>query len=1731
MDWLKKVSSSFKGINVIASFLMLAVLSACGGSDSGFVDNGSGTGGGGTTNITTVTLSISNASVDAANPANVTATVADNNGPISGVVVTFTTTLGVLDPTSGTALTDANGQAVIEIHPGDVEGAGEITGSISSGEAGRVGFSSAGDGTAIAGKVLTISSSTVTISSATPATLTVTVTDGGVAVAGEVITFSTSLGVLDPASGTALTNASGQAQISLAAGTEEGAGLVTATASSGESTFIGFETAGDGSIAGGRALVVSIDNNSVDAANPRTVTAIVTDDGTPVANEVVTFTSTLGVLDPISGTALTDAAGTATITLAAGTVEGAGVVQATLATGEVNNVGFTTAGDGTSLGGRSLVITIDNPFVDSANPRNVTATLLDAGTPVANEVVTFTTTLGVLDPLSGTALTDAAGQAVIVLAAGTVEGAGVVTATVATGEADTLGFNTAGDGTDLGGRSLVVTVDNPSVDAANPRTLTATLLDAGTPVANEVVTFTTSLGVLDPLSGTALTDAAGQATITLAAGTVEGAGVATATVATGEADTLGFSSAGDGTNIGGRSLVVTIDNPSVDDANPRTVTATLLDAGTPVANEVVTFTTSLGILDPTSGTALTDAAGQATITLEAGTVEGAGVVTATVATGEADTLGFNTAGDGPVSGSLSLAIAIDNPAVDDANPRTLTATLLDGGVPVANEVVTFTATLGALDPASGTALTDAAGQATITLTAGSIAGAGVATATISTGEADSLGYSSAGDSTPVGTRSLNITIDNPAVDAANPRTLTATLLESGSPVANEVITFTSTLGTLNPASGTALTDAAGQATMTLLAGNVEGAGVATATVATGETDNLGFSTAGDGAGTGITVTLELTDTNGAILDPRQISTTTPGRVEATVTGITQPVIVTFSTDLGSIPVPTAITDAGNVATVDIFAANSLGAGTITGSLVTGETGNLVFSIGTSSLGIGTSVLVAGVPDDAIEVPGAAISAGGTASLSVTIWDTSTNPATVFTDAVDVSFSSACSNLASPTAQIDSPVTTINGIANSTYLAQGCEGDDIVTATANAGGVVLSATGTVTINTAAASNIEFVSATPENISLKGVGGTESSTVVFRVLDSNGIPVSNQDIDFSLSTDVGGIALSPVSATTNLQGEVQTVVNSGTVHTSVRVKASINGSSPEIFTQSNLLVISTGIPDQDSFSLSASVFNPEGWNLDGEEVSITARLADAFNNPAPDGTAVTFTTEGGSIEPSCVTTAGVCSVTWTSQNPRPEGQVLGLVNDGPTVITGTIDIGNGIDFTTNTISFSVAAGGASDTILLNSNFTSKATLLVAIEAQIINSTVLVGSGKDDFLELISTDNEDITIANIATGSGVTADEIVGIADGTTYYNDLLTFSGTVDINGGIDFTTNDIAFDITTTDGTDSVTINSNHASGTAIVNDINGQLLNSSVVVLEDASSGVLVVTSPTRLTVNFVDNGGTATALSQLGIADGNRFPSRVNSASPQTVKFMGQKYGGRATITATAIGEESFPDLNGNGVFDASEQNAFLGNAGESGTDVNGVPYDLKEMFVDHNEDGIYNPQSVVGNANGETGGEIETFEDFDVDGVFDVEDGLYNGSLCGDTPANCSATQSINVRGELVLVMSGSNPRFVTNVPTSGTLSITGDGTAAASVTIADLHNQPMPAGSTIEFVASVGSIVGPDSFTWPSTNRNGGLSFGVTVKGVASQTLSGPLLVTVTTPSGVVTSYTVATISITP
>ena len=311
----------------------------------------------------------------------------------------------------------------------------------------------------------------------------------------------------------------------------------------------------------------------------------------------------------------------------------------------------------------------------------------------------------------------------------------------------------------------------------------------------------------------------------------------------------------------------------------------------------------------------------------------------------------------------------------------------------------------------------------------------------------------------------------------------------------------------------------------------------------------------------------------------------------------------------------------------------------------------------------------------IGISSANVSAGGSTSLTVSLVQ---SDGTLYTSSASITFNSACIAAGTAAIQPQASATTTTGIVTVTYAAKGCSGSDVISATTTIGALSYSASGTVTVAQAAIGSISFISATPTNIALKGTGDAsrpESSTVVFKVLDASGGPRSGTPVDFLLNTTVGGITLTPVtaSATSDSQGLVQIVVNAGTVATSVKVTATISPpavSSP-ISTQSSQLTITTGIPTANNFSLAVGCYNVEGLTPDGTTTTVTASLADRFQNPVPDGTAVTFTTSHGAIGPQCTTTtsggiSGVCGVTWRSQGSRnpllgaPPGRVALLAS---------------------------------------------------------------------------------------------------------------------------------------------------------------------------------------------------------------------------------------------------------------------------------------------------------------------------------------------------------------------------------------------------------------------------------------------------------------------------------------
>jgi hypothetical protein len=263
-------------------------------------------------------------------------------------------------------------------------------------------------------------------------------------------------------------------------------------------------------------------------------------------------------------------------------------------------------------------------------------------------------------------------------------------------------------------------------------------------------------------------------------------------------------------------------------ASPGILQVTVTDVnGTPIVGLVVSFyTNERGI--PYPGSALTDSNGVASVGLFAGSVPGADTASAKITTSSGDfsaTVGFYTKGDQPKTKLISLAL--ESTELELGADTTMTATVTyEDGEPVPNSSVSFSTTLGSVNPAAAATASD--GIALSTLNAGHVAGRGLVRA-------------SANFSVAYETRTIliSLVLESIELDLGANTLMTATVAyDDGTPITNTNVTFSTTLGSVSPA--TATTDSGGIAISTLSAGQVAGTGIATAS-ASGTTKSTNFT--------------------------------------------------------------------------------------------------------------------------------------------------------------------------------------------------------------------------------------------------------------------------------------------------------------------------------------------------------------------------------------------------------------------------------------------------------------------------------------------------------------------------------------------------------------------------------------------------------------------------------------------------------------------------------------------------------------------------------------------------------------------------------------------------------------------------------------------------------------------------------------------------------------------------
>ncbi|MDC3189381.1 hypothetical protein NQU96_06485 [Pseudoalteromonas elyakovii] len=592
--------------------------------------------------------------------------------------------------------------------------------------------------------------------------------------------------------------------------------------------------------------------------------------------------------------------------------------------------------------------------------------------------------------------------------------------------------------------------------------------------------------------------------------------------------------------------------------------------------------------------------------------------------------------------STGTKFSATNP-VRESNPGTITATLMVGQTPLVDKLISFTTNYtGKIIPEIGTQNTDENGEASVDLSSGEYKGAGQVIATYSDDSGNtfttSATFYSSGDDALVENAEAELDIKllkgcSTEWDANRSTTsLETTYLTSGCTVVNQ---FSS--------------------------------------------DEL------------IDVMVKVTDTSSG-------------------DGI-DGIIAELSTDLGGLLPESgkALTDNFGFAILKLQPGANSGAGEVT---VTAKsvTSSKAFEIATAELSVEISNGLYNKFDDSgnvIDDEFVPLAAGATTVITVTIYDAAGD---LYVSPLDVEFTSGC--VQRGLSVMDETATSISGVATATYRSISCNTSkgDTVTATVLTGGTPKVIPVNVPVSAAEVSAIEFVEASTNVLALKGTGGVsrqETSQLTFKLIDENGNVAKQKRLDFRLSSTNGGISLSEVtdasgfshaSVSTDSEGLARIQINSGFVPQAVRVQACYvpddqipadqndnvtcwkelydeclkdeanrdsNVSCPsgelslvsldeQVTSVSDLVSISSGLPDGNSFTAAPETINIEALNYPGDTTDISVYVADHFNNPVPDGTSVYITTEGGAVGTSqleCNTVAGACVSQWRSQNPIP------------------------------------------------------------------------------------------------------------------------------------------------------------------------------------------------------------------------------------------------------------------------------------------------------------------------------------------------------------------------------------------------------------------------------------------------------------------------------------------------
>jgi subtilisin family serine protease len=468
-------------------------------------------------------------------------------------------------------------------------------------------------------------------------------------------------------------------------------------------------------------------------------------------------------------------------------------------------------------------------------------------------------------------------------------------------------------------------------------------------------------------------------------------------------------------------------------------------------------------------------------------------------------------------------------------------------------------------------------------------------------------------------------------------TITATVRdEGGNPVMSSLyVTFTATLGTLDPAS--TLT-AEGQAGTIFTAGMASGVALIEAQAAR-FTATLALPIVGPGEPFTVTLDAEpaVTLVNGASV---QI---TAQVVDAFGDPVSDGIPIQFATDLGALSAPSDLT-LGGQAEVVLTPGTQAG-----GAHISAQAGNVQGSL-TVPILAGPAATLA-LSTQPIELT---VGYNQIARLAATAADQYGNPVT---DGTLVQFATTLGQLAVTSA------ATSGGKAEVDLIGGVVAGEAQVTATAPGGA---EGRATVTIRPAASAAIALA-AMPAEIT---VGGGVSRLQV-TVRDAYDNLVADGTV-VTVTADLGGLrpvadaGLAPVRtlAVQTVEGVAQADLVSGDMAGSATVRAAI---APEVYDTISV-TFRPGAP----VSLTLAV-NPAQIRAGGR-VELSAWVTDGFGNPVQDGTAVNFAASSGYLSQALVPTSDGAALTRLTAPLQPGPvQVVAVSGDASDFETVTVEEG--------------------------------------------------------------------------------------------------------------------------------------------------------------------------------------------------------------------------------------------------------------------------------------------------------------------------------------------------------------------------------------------------------------------------------------------------------------------------